>query len=154
VGSRSPAPNKKLLLQLLHQELGKGSRSSNQKGIFIASTFFYRLLLICKLPCRMLQDIPSASPTKNISSEHKSSKVGKPLSPSIGKIPARTLNPPGLEDINVPTGATSNPTSSPSTDLGCDTAHQSRRPDPAMHQDASPISQVIWTQGSWWSATK
>jgi hypothetical protein len=40
-GSRSPVLNKKCLLQLLHQEFGKGSRSSDQKGILILSTFFY-----------------------------------------------------------------------------------------------------------------
>jgi hypothetical protein len=128
------------VIQLLHQELGNGSQFFDQKGIVITSTFFYRLLLICKLPCSVPQDIPSASPAKNILLESESPKVDKPPSPSAGKTLLETPNPQGSENINVPNGAASNPTTPPATDLRCDIAHQSPRLDPARHQDASPVS--------------
>jgi hypothetical protein len=51
-----------------------------------------------------------------------------------------TPNPPGSEDIDIPTGAISNPTSPSAADSRRDAAHQSPRPDPTVHQDASPIS--------------
>jgi hypothetical protein len=140
VRSRSPALNKKLLLQLLHREFRKGSQSSDQKGILILSTLFYCLLLSCKLPCRVPQDIPLASPTKNIPHKSRSPKVDKPPSPCVGKTLLEMLNPADSEDINVPTGATRNLTSPLATDSRRDTTHQSPRPDSTVHQEASPIS--------------
>jgi hypothetical protein len=140
VGSRSLTPNKKILLQLLQWELGKGSRSSDQKGILIISSFFYCLLLIHRLPCRVPQDIPSASLAKNIPPESESPKVNNPLNPSAKKTLLETPNPPGSVDTNVPTGVASNLTSPPAADWRCDAANQSLRPDPTMHHDASPIS--------------
>jgi hypothetical protein len=137
-GSRSPAPNKKFLLQLLHLEFRKGSRSSNQKGILILSTLFYRLLLIRELPCRVPQDIPLASPAKNISPESESPKVDKPLSPSAGKTFSVMSKAPSPEDTNVSTGAVSNPISPSTVDSRHDAAHQSLRPDPTEHLEASP----------------
>jgi hypothetical protein len=74
----------------------KRSRSSDQKGILSLSTLFYHLLLIRKLPCRVPQDIPSASRAKNISSKSESPKVDKPLSPSARKNPSRDPETPGL----------------------------------------------------------
>jgi hypothetical protein len=139
-GSRSPAPNRKLLLQLLHREFKKGSRSYDQKGVLILSTLFYRFLLTRKLPCTVPQDIPSASPAKNISPDSESPQVDKPLSPSARKTLQGTLNHPGSEDINVPTGVVSILTSPSAADWRRDAAHQSPWPDPAMHQDASPVS--------------
>jgi hypothetical protein len=115
-GSKSSAPTRKLLLQLLHQGPRKGFRSSDPKGMLIISTFFYHLLLINKLPCRVPQDIPSASPTKNIPTENYSPKVNKPPSPSPGKIIPEMQNLPGSEDINVPTSAASNLASQPAAD--------------------------------------
>jgi hypothetical protein len=131
-GIRSLAPNKKLLLQLLHREFRKGSQSFDQKGILILSTLFYRLLLIRKLSCRVPQDIPSASPAKNISPKSESPKVDKPLSPFVGKTLPEMTNTLGSEDINVPTSVASNPTSPSAADLRRDATHQSPRPDPAV----------------------
>jgi hypothetical protein len=128
------------MLQLLHREPGKGSKSFDQKGILIISTFFHHSLLIHKLPCRVPQDIPLASPTKNISPESESPKVDKPPSPSTGKTIPETMNLLGSEDINVPVGASSNLASPPASDSSQDATHQHPRPDPAIHQDASPIS--------------
>jgi hypothetical protein len=62
------------------------------------------------------------------------------MSPSIEKIPPKTPNPPGSEGTHVPTGATSNPTSTPAGDLKHDATRQSLRPNPTMHQEANPIS--------------
>jgi hypothetical protein len=103
-GSRSLVINKKLVFQLLHRELQKGSRSFNPKGIFIISSFLLSLNV-------NLQTLP--------------------------KMP----NPPGSEDTHAPTGATRNLTPSPVGDLRHDAAHQSPRPDPAMHRDASQSAQ-------------
>jgi hypothetical protein len=50
--------------------------------------------------------------------------VDKPPSPSAGKTFPETPNPPASKDINVPTGATSNPTSQSAADSRCDAAHQ------------------------------
>jgi hypothetical protein len=86
------------------------------------------------------QDIPSASPTRDIQPEGKSSKVNKPPSPSAGKTPPETPNPLGSKGTRVPTGATSNPTSPPADESQRDATHQSPMPDPARHQDASLIS--------------
>jgi hypothetical protein len=84
-GSRSLALNRKLMFQLLHREFKKGSRSSNQKGIFIISCFCYHSLLIRRLPCRVPQDIHSASPAKDIQPESECPKVDKPPCPSAIK---------------------------------------------------------------------
>jgi hypothetical protein len=86
------------------------------------------------------QDIPSASLAKDISPESEPPKVDKPLSPSAGKTFPETPNPTGPKDINVPTGAASNQTSPPAADSRHDAAHQPPRPDPAMHQGASPLN--------------
>jgi hypothetical protein len=139
-GSRSLALNRKLLFQLLHWEFRKGSRSSDQKGTFIISSFFYHSLLIRKLPCRVPQGIPSASPAKDIQPESESPKVKKPPSPSAGKTLPKMLNPPCSEDTNVPTSAASNPAFPPATYSSHDVVHQPPWPDPALHQDGSRIS--------------
>jgi hypothetical protein len=97
-------------------------------------------LLIHKLQYRVPQDICSPSPAKNIALDSKSPKVDKPLSPSIGKTFPETPNPPGLEDISIPTGVASNPTSMSAADSRRDATHQSPRPDPVVHQEASSIS--------------
>jgi hypothetical protein len=140
VGSRSLALNKNLLFQPLHRELGKGSPSSDQKGIFIISSFFYHLLLIRTLPCRVPQDITSTPHARDIHPESESPKVNKPTSPSARKTLPKMPNPPGSEDTQVPIGSASNPTSPPNADLRCDAGYQSPGPDPTMHQDAFPIS--------------
>jgi hypothetical protein len=132
--------NEKLLLQLLHQRFRKGSQSSDRKGILILSTLFYCLLLIRKLSCRVPQDIPSATPAKNIPPESKSPKVDKPLSPSAEKTFLEMSNPADPEDIHLPTSAASNPTSPLIADSRCDTADPSPRPDSTVHREASPIS--------------
>jgi hypothetical protein len=85
------------------------------------------------------QDIPSASPVKNIPMESESSKVDKPPSPSAGKTILEMPNLPGSEDINVPPGVASN-LPPLAADPSCDVVHQPSRPDPAVHQDASLIS--------------
>jgi hypothetical protein len=85
-------------------------------------------------------NIPSASPTMDIQPENESLTVGKPPSPSTGKPPPKTPNPPGSEGTRVPTGVMSNPTSRPTGDSKQDAFYQSPRPDTARHQDASPIS--------------
>jgi hypothetical protein len=139
-GSRSLALNKKLLFQLLHRELGKGSRSSDPKGIFIINSFFCHLLLIHRLQCRVPQDIPSTSPARDSQPESESPRVDKPPSPSARKIILKTPNPSGPEDTHVPTGAASIPTSLTAAISRHDAAHPSPRPDPSMHQDASAIS--------------
>jgi hypothetical protein len=81
---------------------------------------FYHLMLIHKLPCRVPQDIPSASPAKDIAPESESKKVDKSLSPSAGKTFLTMLKPPDLEDTNASTGASSNPTSPSAADSGHD----------------------------------
>jgi hypothetical protein len=58
----------------------------------------------------------------------------------IEKISPKTPNPPGSEGTHIPTGATSNPTSTPAGDLKHDATRQSLRPNPTMHQEANPIS--------------
>jgi hypothetical protein len=86
------------------------------------------------------QDIPLASPAKNLPPESESPKVDKPPSPSAGKTFLEMLNPLGPEGINVRTGAASNPTSPSAADLRRDATHQSPRPDPIECQEASPLS--------------
>jgi hypothetical protein len=85
-------------------------------------------------------DIPSASPAKNIPLESKSLKVDKPPSPSARKTLPETPNPPGLEGINLPIAATSTLTSESATDSRRDATHQSPKPNPTRHQEASPLS--------------
>jgi hypothetical protein len=118
----------------------KGSRSSDQKGILILNTFFSVCLLIYKLSRRVPQDIPLASPAKNLPPETESPKVDKPPSTSAGKTFLEMLNPLGPEGINVWTGAASNPTSPSAADSRRDATHQSPRPDPTECQEASPLS--------------
>jgi hypothetical protein len=72
--------------------------------------------------------------------ESESPKVDKPPSHSTRKALPKLLNPSGIEGTHVPTGAASNPTSPPAADSRCDAARQSPSPDPAMQQDASPIT--------------
>jgi hypothetical protein len=74
--------------------------------------------------------------------------VDKPSSPSDGKTLPETPNPLGLEDINVPTGAASNPTSLSVADLIRGTAHQSLRLDPTERQDAFPLSPMSFGLGA------
>jgi hypothetical protein len=139
-GIKITGPKQKAPILLLHWELGKGSRSSDPKGIIIINSFFYHLLLIHRLPCRVTQDIPLASPAKDSQLKSESPKVDKPLSPSTGKTLPKPPNPSGLEDTHVPIGVASNLTSPPAADSRRDATRQSPSPDPAMHQDASPIS--------------
>jgi hypothetical protein len=80
--------------------------------MLILSTLFYHLMLICKLPCRVPQDIASASPAKNIAPMIESPKVDKPPIPSARKTFPAMSKPPGPEEINASTGASRNPTSS------------------------------------------
>jgi hypothetical protein len=53
--------------------------------MLILSTLFYHLMLFRKLPCRVPQDIPSASPAKNIAPESEFPKEDKPPSSSAEK---------------------------------------------------------------------
>jgi hypothetical protein len=98
------------------------------------------LSLIRRLPCRVPQDIPSASPTRDIQPKGESPKMDKPPSPSTRKPLQRHQTPAGSEGTRNPTGPMSNPTSPPTSDSQCDATHQYPRPDPARHQDASPVS--------------
>jgi hypothetical protein len=97
-------------------------------------------LLICKLPCIVTQDIHSASHAKNLVPKSESPKVDKPPSPSTGKTFLEMSKPLGPEDTNASAGAASNLTSRSTADLGHDATHQSPRPDPTEHQEASPQS--------------
>jgi hypothetical protein len=74
--------------------------------------------------------------------------VDKPPSPSARKTFLETPNPTGSEDINVRTGAVSNPTSPSTADLKHDAAHQSLRLDPTKRQEASPLSPKSFGLGS------
>jgi hypothetical protein len=65
--------------------------------------------------------------------------VDKPQSPTR-KTLLEMLNPPGLEDTDVPTGAASGPTSPCTADSRRDATHQCSRLDPIVHQGASPQS--------------
>jgi hypothetical protein len=86
------------------------------------------------------QDIPSASPAKNLPPKSKSPKVDKPPSPFAGKTFPEMSNALGPENINVLVGAASHPTSPSTTDSRHDAAHQSPRPDPIEPQELSPLS--------------
>jgi hypothetical protein len=97
-------------------------------------------LLTHRLSCKVPQDIPSASLVRDIPPERESPKVDKPPSPPAGKTPLKMPNPPSAEGTRVPTGGTSNPIFPPVGDSQRDATHQSPRPDPAKHQDASPTS--------------
>jgi hypothetical protein len=112
----------------------------SKRYIHHKSSLFYHSSLICGLPCRVPQDIPSSSPTRDIQLEGESLKVDKPLSPSARKTPLKTPNHPGLEGTHVPSNPTSNPTSPPTGDSQRDATRQSPRPDPSRHQDTPPIS--------------
>jgi hypothetical protein len=84
------------------------------------------------------QDIPSASQTKDPPPESESPKVDKPPSPSTGQSSQKMLKPPGPEVTDIPTGAKGDSTFSSTTDSGHDAAHQSPRPEPIEHTEASP----------------
>jgi hypothetical protein len=75
------------------------------------------------------QDVPSASPAKDIPPESESPKVDKPLSPFAGKTLPKMLNPPGSEGTNVPIGTASNPASPPAANSSHDVTHQPPRPE-------------------------
>jgi hypothetical protein len=96
--SRSPTQNLRLLLRLLYQGLRKASRSSDQKGTLIFNILFSYLPINSQSPCRVLQDIQSASHANNPAPESESPKVDKPLSSSTRKNFLEMLKPPGPED--------------------------------------------------------
>jgi hypothetical protein len=95
-------------------------------------------MLILKFPCRVPQDIPSASPTKNNAPGSESPKVENPPSPSTKKSSLAMSKPPGLEDIKASTSASRNLTSPSITNSRRDAAHQSLGPSPTERQEASP----------------
>jgi hypothetical protein len=96
--------------------------------------FFYHSLLICRLPCRVPQDIPLSSLARDTQPE------GKPPSPSAEKTLPKTSNTLSSKG----TDATSALTSKPAGDSRRHTTQQSPRPDPTMHQDASAISPKLF----------
>jgi hypothetical protein len=128
-GSRSLVLNKKLLLQLLHREFGKGSRSFDQKGILILSTFFYRLSV--NLPSSMQS--ASRYPFSLSCKEHSTPE-------SYWKNHPRDAESPRSEDIHILASAARNLASPSVADSRCDAANQSPSPDPTKHQEASPLS--------------
>jgi hypothetical protein len=85
----------------------------------------------------VLQDINSASYTKNLVTKSESPKLDNPPDPSAGKTFPDMSKPLGPEDTNASAGAASNPTCPSAVDMGRDATHQPSRPDPTEHQEAS-----------------
>jgi hypothetical protein len=84
----------------------------------------YPFSLTCKKPC----------------AQERVPKGGQAPESFYWKDLSRNVKAPGPEDTNASAGAASNLTSRSTADQGHDAAHQSPRPDPTEHQEASPQS--------------
>jgi hypothetical protein len=84
----------RILLQLLHQALGKGSRSADQNGIFVSNIFVTDYFVTCESLCRVPEDISPDYKTKSAPIGSESPKVEKPLSSQDEKSMPESLKPP------------------------------------------------------------